>query len=336
MSVTPPTIDPSLTEPADTNDTHIVHRSRDLAAPLPDAAAAAATRTPTCATFAAGRVRARGSGPSLPRDRAVLIRLARHRLLTLTQLHILTFAGLHRSRVSRRVSALARSGWVTTWDDPRGVGGRVRYVVPTVAGLRWALRRIDEMTRTSTYARLVSTMLRRDGRRPLPLVRSVAPAWLGHLAEVNNVLMEMQGTDSTIVWASSWNRPLPNTSHELALPQPDGVVVRRADDGVVDLLFVEHDRGGESVRHFRARKVDRYRHLAQRPGLLLELLGVRTFRVLVTVNAGGPDLNARRIVELQTCATAGLAGGLFTILPADSAHAPGASLVTSTNQSHSA
>lgn len=322
MSVTPPTIPPSLTEPADTNDTHIVHRSRDLAAPLPDAAAAAATRTPTCATFAAGRVRARGSGPSLPRDRAVLIRLARHRLLTLTQLHILTFAGLHRSRVSRRVSALARSGWVTTWDDPRGVGGHVRFVAPTLTGLHWALRRIEETTRSSAYARLISTMLRRDGRHPLPMVPGEVPAWLTHLAEVNSVLTEMQRTSREIIWASSWNRPFPNASHGLALPQPDGVVVCRADDGVVDVLFLEHDRGRESVRHFRARKVDCYRHLAQRPGLLMDLFSIRAFRVLVTVNAGSPDLNARRIIELRTCATTGLAGGLFTIVPADSARAP--------------
>ncbi|MGV8041516.1 MAG: replication-relaxation family protein [Thermoanaerobaculaceae bacterium] len=307
----------------DADDAHIVHRSRASTAPLPDAVAAAATRTSTCAAGAGGGVRARGEGPGLPRDRAVLVRLARHRLLSLKQLNRLTFAGLHRSRVSRRVSALVRTGWVRTWDDPRGVGGHVRFVAPTVAGLRWALHRIEEATRSSSYARLISTMLRRDGRRPLPLVRAEVPAWLTHLTEVNDVLTVMQGTSGEIVWASSWNRPLPNASHGMTLPQPDGVVVRRAGDGAVEVIFMEHDRGGESVRHFRSRKVDCYRQLAQRPGLLLDLVGVRAFHVLVTVNAGGPDLTARRIEELRTCATTGLAGGLFTIVPADSIRALG-------------
>ena len=312
----------------DADEAHIVHRSRAPAAPLSDAVAAETARTPTRAAGAGGGERAHGDGPGRPRDRAVLVRLVRHRLLSLAQLHRLTFAGLHRSRVSRRVSALARSGWVTTWDDPRGVGGHVRFVVPTVVGLRWALRRIEETTRNSSYTRLISTMLRRDGRRPLSLVRSEVPAWLAHLAEVNDVLTEMIGTTREIVWASSWNRPFPNASHGVALPQPDGVVVLRADAGVVELLFVEHDRGGESVRHFRSRKVDCYRHLAQRPGLLMELFGVRAFRVLVTVSAGGTDLSARRIEELRTCATAGLAGKLFTIVAAESVRTPGGPLAS--------
>jgi len=177
-------------------------------------------------------------------------------------------------------------------------------------------------------------MLRRDGRRPLPLVRGEVPAWLTHLTEVNDVLTVMQGTSGEIVWASSWNRPLPNASNGLTLPQPDGVVVRRTNDGDVQVLFMEHDRGGESVRHFRSRKVGRYRQLAQRPGLLLDLFGVRAFHVLVTVNAGNPDLTARRIGELRTCATSGLAGGLFTIVPADSVRAPGGPLANPTDQSH--
>lgn len=334
MSVTPLMDDQPVGAGIGTDDIHIVHRSRAPAAQLPDAVAAAATRTPTCAAGAGGGVRARGDGPGLPRDRAVLIRLARHRLLSLAQLHRLAFAGLHRSRVSRRVSALARTGWVTTWDDPRGVGGHVRFVAPTVAGLRWPLHRIEETTRGSSYARLISTMLRRDGRHPLPLVRGGVPAWLTHLVEVNGVLIEMQGTGGEIVWASSWNRPLPNASHGIGLPQPDGVVVRRVDDGAVEVLFMEHDRGGESIRHFRSRKVDRYRQLAQRPGLLLDLIGVRAFHVLVTVNAGDPDLNTRRIEELRTCATTGLAGGLFTIVPADSIRASGGPLASSAEQTH--
>jgi len=220
------------------------------------------------------------------------------------------------------VSALTLGGWVSTWDDPQCIGGRSRYIVPTAKGLRWALRHIEEAMRGATYARLLATMLRRDGRCPLPLTAGIHPPWLGHLVEVNNTLATLQVT-GTVVWSSSWNRPLPFVSHGVTLPQPDGVVVRRVADDHDELTFLEHDRGGESLRHFRARKVDCYRALSQRPALLEELTGYRTFRVLVTVRAGDPDLNERRVEDLQRCASAGLTRGLFTIVPADLAWTAG-------------
>lgn len=261
----------------------------------------------------------------LPRDRAVLVRLARHRVLSLTQLQRLAFAGLHRSRVSRRVSSLARAGWVSTWDDPRGVGGHIRYVVPMEAGLRWALRRIEETTRCSTYSRLIATMLRRDGRQPLHLVRGVLPPFLAHLTEANEALIALQASpELAVTWASSWNRPLPNASHGVALPQPDGVVVFTAPGGTAELAFLEHDRNTEGFLHLRT--WDRYRQLAQRPGLLAELTGFRAFRVWVTVRTGDPAVTARRLDDLERWARSRLVGSIFAFVGFETGQAIAAGL----------
>ncbi len=263
-------------------------------------------------------MRARGSGPGLPRDRAVLIRLARHRVLSLAQVQQLVFPGLHRSRVSRRVGALEREGWVSTWEQPVNRGGRPRLVLPTTQGLRWALGRLEAETAIYPYARLVGTMLRRDGRRPLPFQRGVAPPFLAHMHEVNDVLISLCADPAlAVTWVSSWNRPLPNTSHGLPLPQPDGVVVVSPGDGAAELVFLEHDRGGESLVHFRSRKIDRYRQLAKRPGLLADLTGFHAFRVWVTVRAGEAAATAERIAELGRCAKARLAGPLFAFAAFD-------------------
>lgn len=303
--------------------TQVVHRVAPCPAPLQEATTAGHTRTPRCASHVVTRVRAHGPGPDLPRDRSVLIRLARHRVLSLAQLQQLVFPGIHRSCMSRRVTALEHLGWVSTWEQPVEWGGRPRFVLPTVKGLRWALARIEEETAAYTYARLVATMLRRDDRQPLPLVRRIMPPFLAHLCEVNDALIALQ-TDHTlqVLWSSSWNRPFPDVWRGVTLPQPDGVVALAAPDGSTELVFLEHDRGGERLRHFSSHKVDTYRRLAQRPGLADELFGVRRFRVLVTVSAGGSALNARRIAKLRRCATARLVGGLFTIVPVETVAQP--------------
>lgn len=262
-------------------------------------------------------MRARGLGPDLPRDRAVLIRLARQCLLSLSQIHQLVFAGLDRSRVSRRLGKLARQGWLTLWEQPVDRGGRPRYAAPTAAGLRWALDRITAETAPFPYARLIATMLRRGPRRPLPLTRGVVPPHLAHLREVNDVLISLQlDRAAGVVWVSSWNRPLPISSHGVHLPQPDGVVIRRGGNAPI-LHFLEHDRGVESLEQFRTRKVDRYRELARRPGLVSELTGVPGFRVCVTVRTGKSSSTAARIAALRRCAQTRLAGPLFTFVGAD-------------------
>lgn len=311
----------------------IVHRRNEPAPPRPEADGATTPRTPRRASETASRVRAHGPsrqgahdpahdrarGPDLPRDRAVLIHLARLRLLLMPQLGRLAFAGRDRSRVSRRVRTLERGGWVTTWEERAVIGGRPRYVLPTREGLRWALRRLEEETRTSPYARLVETMLRRDGRVPLPLLPGSAPAFLPHLRQTNELVVALQSQPGLgVCWASSWHRPLPNRAFALALPQPDAVIVSMTADETYRLAFLELDRGHESLRHFARTKADHYRALVQRPALLRELTGFDTFEVWVAVDAG--ERTARRIEDLARVARECFTERLFRFRSLETGH----------------
>jgi hypothetical protein len=66
------------------------------------------------------------------------------------------------------------------------------------------------------------------------------------------------------------------------MPQPDGVLVLGSPSGP-RLVFLEHDRGMESLANFRTSKVERYGELSVRPDLCEQVLGFREFRVWVTV-----------------------------------------------------
>lgn len=273
------------------------------AAAQPDAVAAAAPRTPGRA--GGGRIRVRpappahGShGPALPRDRAVLLRLARLRVLSLADLQALVFVGRDRSRLSRRLARLEEAGWLRRWEEPRVRGGRFRLVVPTAAGLAWALGQMEDTAGDGPEARLVSTMLRAGLPSPLELPTGRIPAFLPHLREVNGLLVAaLLAPALRVAWASSWPRALPTTA-ALRLPAPDGVLVLAPEDGPRALVFVEHDRSTESLRSVARTKIDRYRTLAARPGTLEELTGHRAFRVLVTVG-GEPSDVSRRIRALR-------------------------------------
>lgn len=268
------------------------------AGPQPDAVATAAARTPgragpgrlrVCAASPAHGLR----GPGLPRDRAILLRLARLRVLSLAELQALVFAGRDRSRLSRRISFLEKAGWLQRWEEPRERGGRFRLVVPTAAGLAWALRRLEDAAADSREERLLRTMLRAGHMSPLVLPPGRVPAFLPHLREVNRLLVGALLDDSLrVTWASSWPRSFP-TARGLRLPAPDGVLVLAPQDGPRQLVFLEHDRATESLRSFARTKIDRYRLLASRPGALEELTGYRSFRVLVTVGGDAATVPRR-------------------------------------------
>jgi hypothetical protein len=118
---------------------------------------------------------------------------------------------------------------------------------------------------------------------PLVLPPGRIPSFLPHLREVNRLLVGTLLEDSLrVTWASNWPRSFP-ASRGLRLPAPDGVLVLAPEDGLRQLVFLEHDRATESLRSFARTKVDRYRLLASRPGALEELTGYRSFRVVVTV-----------------------------------------------------
>ncbi|MCL4809444.1 MAG: replication-relaxation family protein, partial [Thermoanaerobaculia bacterium] len=181
-------------------------------------------------------------------------------------------------------------------------GGRFRLVVPTAAGLTWALRRLEAAAAGSQEERLLRTMLRADHMSPLVLPPGRIPSFLPHLREVNRVLVgALLAPALRVVWASSWPRPFP-TARGLRLPAPDGVLVLAPLHGPRQLVLLEHDRATESLRSFVRTKVDRYRLLASRPGALEELTGHCSFCVLVTVGGDAtavPDrLRAlRRVVR---------------------------------------
>lgn len=269
----------------------------------PDAVAGAAPRTPGRAGGGGIGVRpdppAHGRlGPALPRDRAILLRLARLRVLSLAELQALVFLGRDRSRLSRRLSRLEEAGWLQRWEEPRARGGRFRLVVPTATGLAWALARLSETTRDTRAARLVSTMLRAGRMAPLVLPPGCVPAFLPHLRDVNALLVAaLRSSALHVAWASSWPRAFPSAPAR-RLPVPDGVLVLAHPAGLRHLVFLEHDRATESLRSFARTKVERYRSLASRPGLLEELTGHRSFRVLVTVG-GDPASASGRLRALR-------------------------------------
>lgn len=295
----------------------------------PEAIPPPETRTPSRATPRPIRVRGRrdnepalgvahgvaqtpAHGPALPRDRAILIRLAKMRLLSLPQLQRLVFAGRHRTRLSYRLSALARQGWIRLWEEPLIRGGRPRYVVPTLAGLRFGLAQLERSQQPFRHAQLLATMLRNDRRLPIPLTDGVTPAFLNHQREVNDILISLGSSQgSTVTWASSWHRPFPNSFHGLRLPQPDFVVVV-AEGDERSLILGEHDRGHESLAHFAEAKITRYRDLARQAAVLKELTGFDAFTVLVTVNDALAKNSEARIEKLRRAALEGFAANLFS------------------------
>lgn len=267
-------------------------------------------------TPARGVARTPAHGPSLPRDRAILVRLAKLRLLSLPQLASLVFPGRHRTRLSYRLSALARNGWLRVWEDGSVRGGRPRYVVPTQGGLRWALTQLQRSQAPFRHATLLATMLRSDRRRPIPLRDGVTPAFLAHQREVNDLLVAIgSAPDLRVTWASSWHRPLPNARDGIRLPQPDFVLVL-AEGETRRLVFGEHDRGQESLAHFAEAKATRYRELARRTDLLRALTGFESFSVLVTVDDARGEDSASRLAHLLRVTLERYAAALFTFAPA--------------------
>ncbi len=302
--------------PRDRRATQIFRPGRGPAAPRPNAILGDAARTPRVAGPPGVRLRANG-GPRLPRDRAVLIRLARLRVLSLSQLHPLVFPGLHASSLSRCLSRLEEGGWAQRWEEPRETGGRPRLVVPTATGLSWALGRLEEEAPGFVHERLLRTMLGTGRASPLVLPPGRIPASLPHLLEVNQVLVALLGTSElAVTWASSWPRPFPSGgAYGLRLPQPDGILLLAGGEGPRRLVFLEHDRGTESLVSFARAKVDRYRALASRPGLLEELTGFRRFAVVVTVTGPGPAETDARTRALTRLIRSRFAAALLHVMP---------------------
>ncbi|MCM2316233.1 MAG: replication-relaxation family protein [Thermoanaerobaculia bacterium] len=145
-------------------------------------------------------------------------------------------------------------------------------------------------------------MLPGDRAHPLQLVRGKAPAFLAHQREVNKLCIGFQATfGEHLQWASAFDRPFPNTIGGIVMPQPDFTLVIQTATGS-QLVFGEHDRGSESLAHFRRAKVERYAELADLPAFCRDTFGFATFRVVVTVVDAVKQKPRARIATLANCA----------------------------------
>lgn len=237
------------------------------------------------------------------RDVAILRSVVCCRLLTYEQVHRIAFTTRDPSITRRRLRALARAGWLSTWEAPARTGGHTRYVHATAAAIRVLL---PTLAPDAPWRALVERMLPRSDRRPLALAAH-APKWLPHQREVNELLTRIVAVpDHHVLWASSWDCPFPSRHGMFALPQPDYVLIEEVD-GTPRLIFGEHDRGSEPVDRFAARKVALYSALAAFPEVCEELFGLPTFRVHVSVTdplRRSPIARLQALVETARASTA--------------------------------
>jgi hypothetical protein len=225
---------------------------------------------------------ASADGPTLPRDRDVLVEIGRYRILPFTHLREFIFSNRHGSVLTRRMQALEQAGYLTVWEERLSRGGHPRYALLTQQGLSWAIETLRASTTGQPHEQLVRFMLGTRPRKPLVLAPNTAPPFLPHQIETNKIAASFaRATALGITWASTWHRPFPNEVRGVAMPQPDGVLVATTG-GRPHLLFLEHDRSQESPGSFAERKTQRYQLLLDL-GLAPALLGFDTFTVLVTV-----------------------------------------------------
>jgi len=193
------------------------------------------------------------------------------------------------------------------WEDASRIGGRPRYALPTRRALAVARDLLTADVATTPAAQVASLVLRHAERRPLVLAPRVTPAFLAHQREVNDLLIAYGAIPGVrLHWASSLDRPFPSSARGLALPQPDYVLVLE-HAGHTTLIFGEHDRGNESLAHFRRAKAERYAALAARPELVREIFGFDRFMVWVNVldaRAGAPLRRLAVLVEVARNAAA--------------------------------
>lgn len=226
-------------------------------------------------------------------NRALVLGIARHRLLSLEQIGRLFFPGQASQVIGRRVRRLARAGWLRTWDQPVVSGGRPRFVLPTARAHRWAYHELRAATHGTPAATLVQTMLPARPPLPLTLEPGVTPPFFQHQRETNDLAISVATqTGLPLRWCSTWERPFPVAAGGITLPQPDAVFLVDLPSGP-RLICLEHDRGMEPVRHFHRTKTERYADLLARPELCAQLFGTRTLEVWVSV------LDARKRRPLQ-------------------------------------
>jgi hypothetical protein len=232
-------------------------------------------------------------------------------MLSFDQLRRLVFARLSPQRVGQRLRALAAGGWLIVWEDVSRIGGRPRYALPTRRALTLATAALLHESIWTVTERVAALLLRGQPRRPLVLPPRATPAFLAHQRECNELLLAATHIPGVrVLWATTLDRPFPLHASGVPLPQPDFVLILERD-GRPALVFGEHDRGQESLAHFRRTKAERYAALVARPDLTTELFGFARFVVWVTVldvRAGAP---LRRLETLARIARAAAASDVM-------------------------
>lgn len=292
--------------------THARTRDRsteDDRASLPDAAQSSPALSPTAPSpRKANRRHIRRQDSTIsPPDRAVLLALARCRILSFDQLRRVVFPQLSPQRVGQRIQALDAGGWLDVWEDASRIGGRPRYALPTARALVLAHEALLASSAGTPTERIAALLLRARPRRPLVLAPRVTPAFLAHQRECNDLLIAYASIPGAkLLWSTSLDRPLPLAASHVALPQPDYLLVVDVS-GRPTLIFGEHDRGHESLAHFRRTKAERYATLAARPEVVQQLFGFARFMVWVTVldaRAGAPLRRLAALVHVARNAAA--------------------------------
>lgn len=244
------------------------------------------------------------TGPTLTRDRDVLLLLVRLRFLAVSELHSAIFTGRHPSVITRALKRLRGAGWITTWDEPApGGGGNRRWAVPTAKSRGWAAAVFRANSSGNAWERLAELMLPGSRNHEITLSRGKTPAFLMHQRDVNRLCLSFLATlGKRLLWFSAFDRPFPNRVSGIAMPQPDFVLVVSGDRGP-ELVLGEHDRGSESLSHFREAKIERYAELADLPAFCSDHLGFATFRVMVTVMDPVTRKPRERLSALEACAS---------------------------------
>lgn len=228
-------------------------------------------------------------------------------MLSFDQLRRMVFPRLSPQRVGQRLRALAAGGWLTVWEDVSRIGGRPRYAIPTRRALALATDALLHESIGTLAERVAALLLRGQPRRPLVLPPRATPAFLAHQRECNELLLATTRIlGARVLWATTLDRPFPLHASGVPLPQPDFVLILERD-GRPALVFGEHDRGQESLAHFRRTKAERYAALAARPDLTTELFGFAHFVVWVTVldvRAGAPLRRLETLVRVARAAAA--------------------------------
>jgi hypothetical protein len=228
-----------------------------------------------------------------PRQSTIVYLAVLLRIVPYQELRHLLFRHQCDAQVRKAVLGLDREGWVHRWNAPIPGVGRHGHIHPTARALQATLPRLAIATRAEPWSPLIREMLPRFPRSALQLGRQ-RPKWYVHQREANEVAIAALRA-VPVRWISAWDAPFPAARiGSVDLPQPDYVLVMETPHGP-ELVFGEHDRGTEPPSRFRERKLRAYARLA---GRAESLLGMRAFRVHVSVSESAPRGAVHRLLEL--------------------------------------